>query len=66
MPKSKGRSKRGITKLETGQGTATVPIMREKYNEDDLAAKALRMESKKRYAPKQGKKFNPQSNQKYR
>ena len=45
---------------------AIIPIVRAKSTEDDIAAKALRIESGKRQSPKQGKAFNPSSNKKYR
>lgn len=64
---------KGITKVKSfyksQQAKSGVkPIVREQWNSDDLAAKGLAIDSKKRVSPTQGARgsFDPQSNQKYK
>lgn len=71
MVRTKPSGKKGIKKVVGGEGTATIPIVREKWASDDLAAAALRHETaqrKRRVTPQTGKRgtFSPTSNKKFK
>lgn len=72
MPSYGKKNSKGVTKVNSDTNRATTPIAREKWASDDLAGKALKLETakaKRRQTPSGSGKagsFSPKSNKKFR